>query len=235
MILGFYGRKVLLNTMAVVFISLTILTYGPWYYFDLFAIAVFIIALILTNFQINIAATIIVLTIGRLIEFITFSYVIDNLATQAIIYSLSVITIYHCKTDKLIVLITSILTACLVSQIYWQTSHYQAPQLFFSWLVISIALLTRKFLLLRPFIIYQLIGRTGDYSRLDWHLRKIYGLAIIIELSKLIEYLARHLTTIKPLIIYTSYPIIMHALSCLCLWLVYKYALELTSPSKMIA
>ena len=235
MIVNFYGRWLAVNLVAIVFFIIAVTTYGRWFYFDLFAIAVFAIALLITRFQINIAATILVITLGRLIEFISFSVLSDQWPISTATYAITACTIIYCKTDKLTRFIFPIFMICIICEIYWHTTHYQSPQLFFSWLVISIGLLIRKFLILRPYVVNKLIGKNSEYSRLDWNLRKVYGLAIIIESTKLIEYLVRHLTTVKPLIVYNAYPIIMHGLSCMCLWMVYLYTIQLSAPKKMIA
>jgi hypothetical protein len=235
MIGSFYGRWLAVNLMAIIFIIIAILTYGSWFYFDLFAIAVFTMALLLTRFQINIASTILVITLGRAVEFISFSILSAEMPVTIIIYAITAGTLVYCKSDKLINFVLPVFIACIASEIFWKITHYQSPQLFFSWLVISIGLLTRKFLILRPYLVHKLIGKIGDYSRLDWKLRKVYGLAIIIESTKLIEYLVRHVTNESPLIVYTAYPIIMHGLSCFCLWMVYRYTIELTAHKKMIA
>lgn len=235
MIFSFYSKRLATNIIALTFACLAVFTYGRWHYFDIFAIGVFTSALFISRFNINTTATITIIVTGRLIETLAFYFIQNTLLAKACIYVMSLLVLYIARHDKFFLPSVIIFVLCIVSEQWWYQIDYPAPEIFYSMLTVAISLVVRQMLIVRPYIVYHLTGKSADFTRLDWHLAKIYGLAIMLESIYVAEYLIRHIIHINVTFIYAVYPILMHALGAFTLYLIFKYVLETRMKNKMIA
>lgn len=235
MIFSFYSKRLATNIIALTFACLAVFTYGRWHYLDIFSICVLSAVLIFSRFNINIVATVIIIVAGRLLETLAFYFITNTWYAKLVVYLVVLFTLYHSRHDKLFVPATAIFTLCIISEQWWYHTNYPAPEIFYSMLTIAIALVVRKLLIIRPYLVYHITGKNADFTRVDWHIAKVYGFAIMLEIAYIFEYIFRHTTSLNPTTIYALYPMIMHAFSSLILWLLFKFVMDEKLVNKMKA
>lgn len=235
MILSFYSKRLVINLSALTFACFAVFTYGRWHYFDIFAIFVLLSALLISRFNINIAATIIIIAAGRLLETIAFYFITNMWYTKAAVYLIVLFTLFYSRHDKLFTLSFITFALCIAAEQWWYHIDYPAPEIFYSMLTIAISLVVRKLLIIRPYLVYQVTGKNADFTRVDWHIARVYSIAIMLESAYVLEYIVRHTIGLHITTIYSLYPILMHALGSFTLYLIFRYVLEMRLPNKMKA
>jgi hypothetical protein len=235
MITSFYSKRIAINLTAATFACLAVFTYGRWHYLDIFSICVLSAVLIFSRFNVNIVATVIIIVSGRLLETMAFYLITNTWYSKATVYLIVLFTLFHSRHDKLFTLSFITFALCIAAEQWWYHIDYPAPEIFYSMLTIAIGLVVRKLLIIRPYLVYQVTGKNADFTRVDWHIAKVYGFAIMVEVAYISEYIIRHTTSLSPTIIYALYPMIMHAFSSLILWLLFKFVMDEKLENKMKA
>ncbi|MGY8897753.1 MAG: hypothetical protein ACKVI8_06945 [Paraglaciecola sp.] len=167
------------------------------------------------------------------IGILAISYFIDHLMLLAaenltwwnfIMYQCAAAIIFTLWRDKLSKLSAIVLALVVLAEIYWGLTNYQKPDLSLAVGKLAFALIVRHVFIHRPDYIERFFNYDGDYIAVDKKFRDLYAVYILIEIANIAEYLIRHTTQYKPLIVYQTYPFIIQIISTLSLWFVLHYS-----------
>lgn len=150
-------------------------------------------------------------------------------------YLLTAVVVYQLWSDFTAKFVAVVLGLSLVSEIYWYSTGYDGPQVYFSFFKVSVFIIARFMLMYRPYGSKYFLSADTNAIRLDWKVHGVLGVSVLLELAYIGEYFVRHLTDLYPLYIYNAYPIITQALAVLYMWLISNQAVILIRKRTLTA
>lgn len=235
MILRQYIEDGITSLLAVVFLTIALLTFGYAQYFDRLFI-VCLLGLILFNIHnANIISIALIFLLERFLEeivFISSSF----LFIKPLIYLLSFGLIKLVWYDKLVRrVILPTLVICIITEIYWYLTGYNAPRMHSYVAMLMLNMVTRHLIFLRipvfktfkilP-IFKGIITLPLKHTSVDISLYSLTMVNIIVVVAMIAEYLLRHLTLLEPLFIYNFYSGAVHFLSTATLFFIVNFLIK---------
>ncbi|WP_340677562.1 hypothetical protein [Paraglaciecola sp.] len=162
--------------------------------------------------------------IARSLALLLFLVSSNLLIWKIVGYALAAFCIVRFNRDPLAKFIIPIWVAAVASEIYWYLTDYQGPEIYWSFILISFNLATRYLLIVRFVLVPQYFNKPATPIRLDWYLKVLHLLPIVVECVYVFEYLVRHLTNTTPLYIYHAYPYIMHSIGMSTIFAVFYFS-----------
>ena len=229
MILRQYVSDGVTNVLAIIFCILAMISFGYAEYFDRLFI-VFLVGILLLNFtNANAVSVVAIFLFERLIEEGIFFSSTLYLA-KPIVYLGAVLIVRQLWYDSVVkYFVAPTLVACIACEIYWYASQYSAPRMHSYIAMLCLNVITRHLLFLRVPIFSKLF----DVSRikldfveplkqvnLDWQLYRLSMVNCLVVVAMIGEYLIRHLTGIKVLVVYDVYPYLMQTIAILTLFFI---------------
>jgi hypothetical protein len=241
MIFRQYISSGITNILAIVFLTIALLTFGYAQYFDRLFI-IFLLGLILFNIHnANIISIATIFLLERFLEEIVF-FSLNYPFIKPLIYLLSLWLIKLFWYDSLIrrVILPTIL-ACITCEIYWRFTDYKAPQIYYYIAMMSLNIITRHLIFLRvPLFkrfqsidfIQKITSQPLKQTSVDLPLYSLAMVNILVVVAMITEYITRHLTGFSPLFIYQYYPYTMQFLAVVTLFLLTNFVVKSTYKIK---
>lgn len=237
MILRQYIGSATTNILAVVFLTIALLSFGYAEYFDRLFI-IFLLGLILFNLtNANIVSIAFIFLFERSLEELVFFFS-TYLYVKPLIYLLSLWLIRALWYDKLIkyVILPTIVT-CIICELYWYTTLYSAPRIHSYIAMLMLNMITRHLIFLRVPIfkkfenlsfIKQMLSQSLKQVSVDLQLYSLARINILVIIIMIAEYLIRHLTGINSILMYEYYPYIVQSLTVAILFLLTNFLIKST-------
>lgn len=241
MIFRQYIGSAVTNLLAVLFLTIALLTFGYAQYFDRLFI-LFLLALILFNTSnANIISIALIFLFERFFDEVVFLFS-TYLYIKPLIYLLSLGLIKLFWYDLLIrrVILPTIIT-CIICEIYWSITHYNAPRIHSYIAMLLLNMITRHLIFLRvPLFmpvqaiafIKKIVTQPLKHTAIDLPLYTLAMVNILVVIAMIAEYLIRHLTGLTPLLVYNYYPYIMQFLAVVTLFLLTNFVVKSTYKIK---
>ncbi len=237
MIFRQYVSSGITNILAIAFLTVALLTFGYAQYFDRLFI-VFLLGLILFNItNANIISIALIFLLERFLEegvFFSSSY----LFIKPLIYLLSLWLIKQFWYDSLIRrIILPTIIICVICEVYWYTTDYNAPKIYYYIAMMSLNIITRHLIFLRvPLFrkfqaiprIQKIISQPLKQTSVDLPLYTLAMVNILVIVTMISEYLVRHLTSLDPLFFYSLYSEVVHLLSVVTLFFIVQFIIKST-------
>ena len=220
---------------AGLLIAGAIYTYGNGILFSQLYLGTLAFIAILCYRDINILGVLALSVIVHLIINIAWLFISDALLNKALIYLMLMITLWLLKEEDHRSYITAILAASLLSELYWFITDYNAPRLHWYCLLINLNMLLRHFLLTRVFITSHFFPKYSQSLHLDFALRNLVLLYIILHELMILEYLLRHLLGWDITLIWELSSYLFHGLSTYAIWLIATEGAKIISAKLFIA
>jgi|GEM_PF-1682218 len=235
MILRQYISDGVTNVLAIAFLVLAIFSFGYAEYFDRLFIAFLVGILIFNARNANIVSIALIFLLERSIEeVIFFSSTLPLVKPFIYLASLYLIRVlWYDPFIKRFVLPSIVL--CLVSELYWHITAYNAPRLHSYIAMLMLNMVTRHLIFMRVPIFQKLQIRPLWQKQLTTPVTQIpidlplyslamgYGLVVIAMLG---EYLIRHMTSFSPLVVYDFYPYAMQLLAVATLFFITHFIIK---------
>ncbi len=241
MIFRQYVSSGITNILAIVFLTIALLTFGYAQYFDRLFI-VFLLGLILFNItNANIISISLIFLLERFLEEVVF-FSSSYLFIKPLIYLLSLWLIKLFWYDSLIrrVILPTIAT-CIICEVYWYTTDYKAPKIYYYIAMMSLNIITRHLIFLRvPLFrkfqaispIQKIVSQPLKQTAVDLPLYSLAMVNILVVVAMITEYIARHLTGFTPLFVYKHYPYTMQFIAVVTLFLLTNFVVKSTYKIK---
>lgn len=235
MIFRQYFDRAVTSLLAIAFLTLALLSFGYAQYFDRLFI-IFLLVLILFNIsKANIVSIAIIFLLERFFEEVVFFFS-TYLYIKPLIYLLSLWLIKVFWYDPLIRrIILPTIIICIISEIYWYLTGHIAPKIYYYIAMMSLNIITRHLIFLRVPIFKQLqamalvrniVSQPITQTPVDLPLYYIAMVNILVVVAMISEYLIRHLTSLKPLLVYNLYSESIHLLSAITLFLIVNFIVK---------
>jgi hypothetical protein len=166
--------------------------------------------------NIDVLSALLILFLAQVVSELGFYFYTYNLFWILLCYVAVGLSVFYCWHDKLSKITLPILVSAIFLEVFWYYSGYEnKPQVSWYFLIVAINIVQRELLTLRPFILMKRTNYPAKEIILDYSLRWVCGITVVIEFFNIAEYLVRHSTKFKPVIIYYVYPNLMHFVSVL--------------------
>lgn len=235
MILRQYIGTGITSLLAVLFLTIALLSFGYAQYYDRLFI-IFLFGLICFNIHnANIISIALIFLFERSLEEIVF-FSSSYLFIKPLIYLLSLWLIKLFWYDKLIrrVILPTVII-CIISEIYWCLTDYKAPRIHSYIAMLMLNMATRHLIFLRIPIfrkfqrlafIKSTVTQPLKHTSVDMQLYSLAMVNIVVVTTMIAEYLLRHLTPLKPLFIYNFYSETVHILSAATLFFIVNFIIK---------
>jgi hypothetical protein len=197
-----------------------LLTFGQPLAFDLIQTVTLLFVSVACRKHINLLSICIILLVSQC-AMNGYYLVYDNTwYWKVFTYSCTAILLYYFHGDRAnnTALVFFVLT--LITECYWVTVGYSAPQLFFIFWKINIYILCRFAFVYRPHYLRIRRKLNANVTPLDNHLYKLHTWVLYLQCLMILEYLIRHLTAFKPLYVYSAYEYIMQAMGVFVFYMI---------------
>lgn len=237
MIFRQYVSSGITNILAIVFLTIALLTFGYAQYFDRLFI-IFLLGLILFNIHnANIISIAIIFLLERFLEEVVF-FSSSYLFIKPLIYLLSLWLIKLFWYDSLIRrIILPTIIICVICEVYWYTTDYNAPKIYYYIAMMSLNIITRHLIFLRvPLFrkfqaiprIQKIISQPLKQTAVDLPLYTLAMVNILVVVAMIAEYIVRHLAGFSALFVYNYYPYTMQFLAVVTLFLLTNFVVKST-------
>jgi hypothetical protein len=218
------------------FIALGIVTFGDPDTFDRLFLGVIIFTLFICRNNIDIISLLAIIFLQRIMEELAWSSLSDGVILKEILYILVIVMMYSLRYDPLVKWVTCILVLAISSEFYWYLTDYDAPQLYWHMFLLLSCLLTRYMIFSRVVMVQRYLRRTSHSTNLDWIFYQLIGITVIVQIAAIFEYLVRHvLGQTEVIIIYDSYPYIVHGIATFAIWVTFHESYKLLTPKLLKA
>jgi hypothetical protein len=208
-------------------IVLGISTFGVPLLFDSLSALFFLVVAFYFRRDVNIKTVCVLLILESMLINAIFVLSTDSYFWIIAAYLATAITLWQVRQDKLTRIILVFFVISVGLEIYWYVVGYEGPQIYFYFLKISIYLLVRFLLLYRPHGLNYFLNSGASILRLDWFVYQTKALVCLVECAMISEYLLRHTSSIKPMLMYDYYQYIMQGLGVWIIWLVLREAIKI--------
>ena len=185
----------------------------PWFYSFIFPLAVF------CSKDVNILSAVLIIFATRILDEAAYRLLFNpDLLLKIKTYPLLAYLIYRFKGDELVFLAMAIWLLCIGAEIYWLLIAYQAPDIMWSMIGITLNMAFRRALILPLFVVEKLFPNRAKDILIDFIIRQLVGAHIIVCALMIIEYLVRHINLASPLYVYNSYAFFSQTIALITLW-----------------
>jgi hypothetical protein len=210
-------------------------TIGESLIFDgVLAVSSIVIALAFRDNKDIVGICLVIVVIQVLIN-VAFVFSNDTLACRIVVYAITLGTLAILHSDSQARLIILFLIIALASEFYWAATGYDGPEIYFAFLKLSVFVVAKFFVLYRSQATKIYLKDDSTPIRLDWLIHKTLSVSVLLELAQLLEYLIRHNTSLKPLVIYYAYPYAAQCIGVFILWLIINQANQIIKSKSLSA
>ena len=214
--------SVLNIAIVITFVYIGIKSFGNPLWFDRFYILVMIITVLTCKKNVNILGVVAISVLISVIDESSYLLLADLAQPlKILVYGVIGYFFWCWRYDSLSPLLFIIFFLTITAEIYWQYKAYPAPQINWEVQLIFLCFLMRHCLFRRVWWTERFFPQQGKFLRIDWQLRKLYALQIIIRSFVIVEYILRHLSIIDSIYIYQLTPILLAVINILQLFLIF--------------
>jgi hypothetical protein len=218
------------------FIALGIVTFGDADTFDRLFVGVLIFTLIICRNNIDIVSLLAIIFLQRIMQELAWSSLSDGVILKELLYSLAIVMMYTLRYDPLVKWLAAILALTICAEIYWYITDYPAPELYWQIILLLSCLFTRYMIFSRVELVQRYLTRTSQSTNLDWIFYKLIGTTAIVQAAIIFEYLIRHILGLSQvLVVYYSYPYIVHSIATFAIWATFHESYKLLLPKLLKA
>ncbi|GHB66413.1 hypothetical protein GCM10008107_14510 [Psychrosphaera saromensis] len=219
-------EKAITATLALVFIYLGYLSFDYPLYFDRLFILVLLVLIATFKVNKNLFSIGLILLLERVLAALLFE-ISSEIMSKVAVYCLGLFFMYKLKFDKQVFsILLPIWLGSICAEIYWFVTNYPAPRIHTYIGLIYLNLVTRFFLIFRGHILNSKLTFRISSLPLDWNLYRIAGFYNLVIAAIIIEYIIRHMTSAKPMLVYTNYSGITQLTTLVTLYLILSYVLN---------
>jgi hypothetical protein len=217
--------------IALVFVMyLGILTFGDNESFDLIFMSVLFVGIILTLKLPDIWTILLIIFMARLLDKGLLYYTSSSLLSEVLVYCAMLLLLHKFRIKYFYYPLLTLLSLTVAAEIYWHVHGYKPiftgssskPDLYFYWCYIIIIVGVIALVNLRTLWIERFFNVETQFTALDYDLGNLYRAFLVLEMSMILEYLARHLTPYNPLFIYAYYTEIKHLFGAVLMFLIIR-------------
>jgi hypothetical protein len=235
MITKAYSNHIFKLVSGVFVIVIMFLTVGEKLVFDgVLAVSLVVIAAMFRDNKDIMGVCLVVVVIHVLINAV-FVFSSDGLAWRIAAYAVTIATLAVFYSDNQSKIVLGFLAISLGAEIYWFFTGYDGPEIYFSFIKISVFIAAKFFVLYRSQATKLYLKDDSSAIRLDWLVHKTLSVSVLLELSCLLEYLIRHNTDFSPMVVYYIYPYIAQFIGVFILWLILNQASQTIKSQTMSA
>lgn len=214
--------------IGLAFVLLGYYTFGNALLFDRLFLLCLIFAGVFCRKDVNILSVVIIIFAGRMLDEAAYQLLENpDLLLKIMIYPLLAYAIYRFKDDELFNLAIVALAMCLSAETYWLAIGYQPPDIMWSMFGITLNMTVRHALIFRLFVIEKFFPDKAEDIMIDFIIRLVAGIHVIVGALMIVEYLVRHLGIANPLYIYSSYGYISQAIAVVTMWALFHQTYQL--------
>ena len=219
--------------LSILLVTLNTLSYGQQALFQKLYMAVLLAVALLSYCNLNMLSIVAIALFVHLIDEISWLVIDNHPMERIIIYGGLCALLFTLKEDPFRWPIALLTTLCLLTEGYWLITDYNAPFIhWYLWLIL-VNLLLRRALLIRVFVLATYYPDRAQSLPLDYDLRNIVSVYIILHSLIVLEYLVRHLLDVKILTLWTVSPYLFHALTAYSAWLILSQSLTLLRQQRL--
>lgn len=209
--------------LAVLCICAGIVTFGNDVWFD----RIFFISLIFTAIfcrkNVNVVVLVAIVFSTTIIE--ELFYLLDGFYDyawfKALLYSLFLVVAWLFRHDEINkYLFPTIISVCVVAEIYWYSLGYQAPRIVWYLLPYAFNLIVRFAIFMRFELVEHFFPGKEALCFSEFRVRDAHQWAIYACIAMIFEYLLRHIAKIEISVIYQIYSYAIQAIFTYILWCV---------------
>ena len=231
MLLRAYLPKLLTALFGGIFIAAGIATFGNSTLFDRIFFGVLIFTAIICHKNINVIGILLIIFIQRVMEETAWIYLADNYMVKLVLYLVSFWAVYYYFYDSASKVLLLCLVPVVLTEIYWFSISYPAPQIYWNISIVVLNLIIRDLIFFRVRYTDKFFPNKGKSTNLDWVIYKLNFTAMIIHTASISEYLIRHLLEYTHILIfYHSFPYIMHGLAVIVIWSTFNESYRQLAP-----
>ena len=230
-----YINNWITNVLAVTFLTLALLSFGYAEYFDRLFIVYLIGVAALNIKNANIISIVLIVLFERFLEEIVF-FSSSNVLAKPLIYLLSLFLVKKLWYDLLSKrMILPVIIVCILCEIYWYTTSYNAPKIHSYVAMLMLNMITRHLIFLRVPIFDKTLSNNQFQKYmtiklkqipLDLQLYSISMLSCVVITAIISEYLLRHIFHINSLVVYEYYSYFMQSLTVAILFFITNYCFK---------
>jgi hypothetical protein len=236
MLARFYFPQLLTALFGGLFVACGILTFGNSYIFDRLYIGIIIFTAAVCFRNINIVSVLVIILLQRCVEEAAWLGLHNAYTVKALLYSLAILISFYLRFDPLARYVSATLILVIGAELYWYYIDYPAPEIYWYVTILITNLCSRYLVFSRLEIVDGFFPSRGRSTNLDWIVYKLMGTTIIIQCANIVEYLVRHLLGYSDvLIIYYSYPYLMHSIGMFAIWATFNESYKQLLPKLMKA
>ena len=236
MLLRVYLPPFITALFGGLFIAIGILTFGDADTFDRLFVGILIFTLIICRNNIDIVSLLAIIFLQRMIQELAWASFSDGVVLKELLYSLVIVTMYALRHDPLVKWLSCVIALAVTAEIYWYITEYPAPQLYWHLTLLLSCILTRYMIFSRLELVQKYLTRQSQSTNLDWIFYKLAGTTAIVHVAAIFEYLIRHVLGVsQALIIYYSYPYIVHGIATFAIWATFHESYKLLLPKLLKA
>ncbi len=233
MLVNHYLPKVLTALFGGLFLFGCLYSFGNALVFDRIFIGVFIFTAVVCRNNVNVLGVVAILILQRLLEESAWS--ISELDYQYVVkpafYLVAIFSYWSFKFDPLAKVLLASLIVSLGAELYWAYFNLPAPEIYWYNGIAASCMLVRYLLFVRVGYTSELFPRQAQSIDLDWAVYRVDGLAIILQLLMIVEYIIRNLThNLSIIYVFKAYPYILQVFASYIVWLVFYESYRLLLP-----
>ncbi|MGO4893988.1 hypothetical protein [Flavobacterium sp. W21_SRS_FM6] len=226
-----YLPQLLTALFGGIFVACGMLSFGNAYIFDRLFIGIIIFTAAVCYRNINIVSVLAIILLQRCIEEFAWFSLSNAFVIKEFLYCLALALAIYLRFDPFAKFVGLTLVFVIGAEFYWYMADYIAPEIYWHVALMMINLFSRYLVFSRLDIVDRLFPGRGRSTNLDWIIYRLMGTTIIIQCAVLIEYLMRHLLGYSNvLIIYYSYPYLMHAIGMFAIWATFNESYKQLLP-----
>lgn len=236
MLLKVYIPQFMAALFGGLFIFVGILSFGKANFFDHLFIGIIIFTGIICRKNINVVSLLAIILLQIIVQELAWVVLTDSSLLKISLYSIVLILMYSLRFDEIIKWIAPLLLLAIASEIYWYVADYSAPQLNWYLILLISCLITRYMIFSRVEFIDSYFPKQGQSTNLDWIFYKLMGITAFVHALMILEYLIRHiLGQDQILLVYYSYPYIIHIVAIFSIWATFHESYKALLPKLLKA
>lgn len=230
-------EKCLNLILAILFITLGIIFFQDAHTFTYIFYSVLLFSAYLCRRQPGLLAIVLAILVTNLLEEPVWHFLLnyDSKLLLAVIYLLLGVVIFSLANINGNKYPLRLLWLTMVSaELYWFFTDYPSPIIYPHLYMVAHSVLLLWLLFFR--VVWMEKRRNQvTYIDLDRKVSQLTQWFIILQYLHISEYLIRHLTPLKPMIIYNCFPIIVHSINVYMLYLIFNTSYKQWLPRKLTA
>lgn len=171
--------------------------------------------------------TLVILAVARVVIEFGWLYLTNTVESKIALYTVMLLIPAFLLYDKLSKIFLLVLITIVISEVYWWSLDYPAPEVYWSVLQSLVVLLYRHVFMFRAaWLRVKFKSNAFQSTDLDFFIYIIGTVQFVIYTLFNLEYLFRHILNINFTLIYTLTPNLIHALNILLFVLLFSSAIK---------